>query len=57
MLPQKSLKIMYPRLAKIAFHGITAVKIKIKCHLTIYLKHEINLAFFIKCVRIFLPCV
>ena len=53
--PQKILKIMYPRLAKIAFHGISAVKIK--CHLTIYLKHLINLAFFIKCVRIFLPCV
>ena len=55
MLPQKILKIMYPRLAKIAFHGISAVKIK--CHLTIYLKRLINLAFFIKCVRIFLPCV
>ena len=26
--------IMYPRLAEIAFHGISAVKIK--CHLTIY---------------------
>ena len=32
MLPQKILKIMYPRLAKIAFCGISAVKIK--CHLT-----------------------
>ena len=32
--PEKILKIMYPRLAKIAFHGISAVKIK--CHLTIY---------------------
>ena len=39
-----TLKIMFPRLAKIAFHGISAVKIK--CHLTIYLKHLINLAFF-----------
>ena len=44
MLPQNILKIMYPRLAKIAFHGISAVKIK--CHLTVYLKHLINLAFF-----------
>ena len=33
MFPQKILKIMYPRLAKIAYHGISAVKIK--CHLTI----------------------
>ena len=32
--PEKNLKIMYPRLAKVAFHGISAVKIK--CHLTIY---------------------
>ena len=32
--PRKILKIMYPNLAKIAFHGIVAVKIK--CHLTIY---------------------
>ena len=37
---------MCPRLAKIAFHGISAVKIK--CHLTIFLKHLINLAFFYK---------
>ena len=34
---EKTLKIMYPRLAKIAFHGISAVKIK--CHLTIYWNH------------------
>ena len=26
MLPQKILKIMYPRLAKIVFHGVSAVK-------------------------------
>ena len=32
--PRKIIKLMYPRLAKIAFHGISAVKIK--CHLTIY---------------------
>ena len=31
------LKIMYPSLAEIAFHGISAVEIK--CHLTIYLNH------------------
>ena len=40
------LKIMYPRLAKIAFHGKSTVEIK--CHLTIYLKHLINVAFFYK---------
>ena len=55
MLSQKILKIMYPRLDKTAFHGVSAVEIK--CHLTIYLKHLIYLAFYIKCVRIFLPCV
>ena len=35
--PRKILKIMYPRLAEIAFHGISAVKIK--CDLTIYLNY------------------
>ena len=33
--PQEMLKMMYLRLAEIAFHGISAVKIK--CHLTFYL--------------------
>ena len=33
--PQEMLKMMYLRLAEIAFHGISAVKIK--CHLTLYL--------------------
>ena len=50
---QNILKIMHPRLAKFAFHDISAVKIKF--HLTIYLKHLINLAFFKKWMRIFLP--
>ena len=51
MLPQKILKIMCLRLDKVAFHCIFAVKIK--CHLTILLKHLINLAFLMECVRIF----
>ena len=55
MLPEKILNIMCLRLAKIAFYGISVVKIK--CHLTMFLKRLINLTFFMKGARVFLPCV
>ena len=54
-LGQKILKIKCLQLAKIAFHGISTVNIK--CHLTSFVKHLIDLAFLIKCVRISLPCM
>ena len=56
LLP-KILKMMYLGLAEIAFHGISAVKIK--CHLTIYLTmfqkfHEFNgSSIFYKNARVF----